>query len=116
MAVSVESMQQLEAALKAEVDGLKAELVQVRAELAQNLQAHAAGVPVAITNEITQLKAELAQSAMTNTGLERRMFESTVASKAAFDALQNELNITRAQAYPKIELQERETAWLTPSQ
>ena len=70
MAASVESMQQLEAALKAEVNGLKAELVQVRPELAQNLQAHAAGVPITIANEITQIRAELAQSAMANTGME----------------------------------------------
>ena len=34
MAASVENMQQVEAALKAEVDNLKLELVQVRAELA----------------------------------------------------------------------------------
>ena len=53
MVVSVENLQQLEAALKAEVDALKNELVQVRTELAQNLQAHAAGA-----NEL-QLKAEL---------------------------------------------------------
>ena len=37
MVVSGEKMQQLEAALKADVDALKSELVQVRAELAQNL-------------------------------------------------------------------------------
>ena len=35
MAISVENMQQLEAALKAEVDNLKSELVQVRSELAE---------------------------------------------------------------------------------
>ena len=101
MAVSVESVQRLEAALRAEVDNLKAELVQVRAELAQNLQAHAAGVPIAIANEIVQIRAELSQSAMTNAGLERRMSEPTAASKATYYALQNEFNITKAQAMPK---------------
>ena len=45
MVVSVKNMQQLEAASKTDVESLKSELVQVRAELAQNLQAHAAGVP-----------------------------------------------------------------------
>ena len=101
MAVSVESMQQLEAALKAEVDNLRSEVIQVRAELAQNLQAHAAGVPVTITNELTQIRAELSQSAMTNAGLERRMSELTESSKTAYDALKHELSIAKAQAMPK---------------
>ena len=88
MAVSVGDTQQIETALKAEVDALKNELVQVRAELAQNAQAHAAGVP-AIANELVQLETELSQSAMTNAGLERRMSEFTESPKAAHHTPQN---------------------------
>ena len=89
MATSVENMQQSETALKAELDARKSELVQVRAELAQTLQAHAAGVSITTANELAQLKAEFSQSAMTNAGLERRMSEFIVSSKAVYDALQN---------------------------
>ena len=101
MAASVENMQQLETAFRTEVENLKAELVQIRAELAQNLQAHAAGVPVTITNELAQLRAELSQSAMTNAGLERRMSEFTRSFKTVYDELQNKLNVAEAQAMPK---------------
>ena len=69
----MEQMQQLEASFKAEITKLTNQLTQVRTDLAQNVSAHAVGVPITLYDELTQLRTDLAQSATVIVACERRM-------------------------------------------